>query len=83
MVTHTMYDPDTHPLADAYVTAATPDERRAALEYWRDSDEARAYRYRISAVGRLHRLRSPYVLLRVGRARPHSLKPHPLGGTPP
>jgi len=67
----TLCDPNTHPLADAYVTAATPDERRAALEYWRDSDEARAYRYRISAEG----LASPMPSRPTRREPPHECRP--------
>jgi len=44
--TPTLYDPDTHPVAAAYVDANAA-ERHAARETWLESDEERGYRFAV------------------------------------
>jgi len=72
--TPTLYDPDTHPVAAAYVDANAA-ERHAARETWLASDEERGYRLTVyRAVGLRHcdsvprRRESPH------RCRPSELR---------
>ena len=71
--THTLYDPDTHPVAAAYV-AASAAERHAARSTWLESDEERGYRLTVyRAVGLRHGDSVPR-----RRESPHRCRPSEL-----